>query len=430
MADVQRTYQPAEKETPDFDGHPTTGEPCLVAKDAAQVSCAHPMCEACQLAKARRRRTGAKHTKDVPEVADILRSGDLSPGDCVSMDQYESSVRGRLPHTRGMEKSHSQYCGGTLFVDHASGRIFVYHQSSLSGPATVAAKHALERESLQCGIEIKNFHTDNGIFKSHEFEDSLTDDQYIDKSGVGAHHQNAVAEKNIARVQSMARSMLLHLRIHWPDEFSADLWPFALDYAVYIYNHFPKGGKPLPMELFCGTKIGCKPLRRLRVFGCPCYVLDPRLQDGRKIPKWKPRSRMGQFLGFSGDHSSSIGLIRNIRTGYLSPQFHVVYDERFETVASELTIDLSELWIDLFKNSRDVYNEGHDISVDGPLPPLADEWREQGEEDNIPPPKQGEVTDEDQDDVPPVLPVPDAPDDDDDDDDDDLPPFMVPPIGN
>eukprot|EP00977_Amphora_coffeiformis_P012523 scaffold3088_cov115-Amphora_coffeaeformis.AAC.1 len=80
----------------------------------------------------------------------------------------------------------------------------------------------------------------------------------------------------------MARAMLLHLRLHWPDEFLPDLWPFALDYAVYIYNHVPRKGKagtPSPIEFFCGAKVGCRPLRHLRVFGCPSYVLDPRLQD-------------------------------------------------------------------------------------------------------------------------------------------------------
>ena len=33
-------------------------------------------------------------------------------------------------------------------------------------------------------------------------------------------------------------------------------------------------------------------------------------------------------------HSSTIGLIRNLRTGNISPQFHVLYDDYFETVFS------------------------------------------------------------------------------------------------
>jgi len=103
---------------------------------------------------------------------------------------------------------------------------------------------------------------------------------------------------------------------------------------------------------------------------CPSYVLDPRLQDGKKIPKWEPRARQGQFLGYSKDHATTIGLIRNIRTGYISPQFHVVYDEDFTTVTSDNSIDLTEHWIDLFLNSRESYLDSYDPSVDGNLPEL------------------------------------------------------------
>ena len=68
-------------------------------------------------------------------------------------------------------------------------------------------------------------------------------------------------------------------------------------------------------------------------FGCPCYVLDPRLQSGLgQIPKWEPRSRMGIYIGRSPLHASNVGLILNPRTGHVSPQFHVVYDDDFTTV--------------------------------------------------------------------------------------------------
>eukprot|EP00957_Ditylum_brightwellii_P040349 3053197-Ditylum_brightwellii.AAC.1 len=33
------------------------------------------------------------------------------------------------------------------------------------------------------------------------------------------------------------------------------------------------------------------------VWGCPSYVLDPTLQDGKKIPKWNLCKKCGQFLG-------------------------------------------------------------------------------------------------------------------------------------
>ena len=66
--------------------------------------------------------------------------------------------------------------------------------------------------------------------------------------------------------------------------------------------------------------------------GCPAYVLDPRRQDGHKLPKWQPQSRQVQYLGASPLHASTVGLVRNLYTGHISPQFHVVYDDFFETV--------------------------------------------------------------------------------------------------
>ena len=207
-------------------------------------------------------------------------------------------------------------------------------------------------------------------------------DQHADRAAVGAHHQNGVAEANVGRVQRMARAVLLHLRLMWPDEFSADLWPFALDCAVCICNHVPvkgKAGAMSPVDLFCGDKVGCRPLRRLKVFGCPSFVLDPRLQDGKKIPEWEARSRAGQFLGFSREHASAVGVIRNIRTGHISLQFHVVCDEEFTTVTPERTIDLGETWIDLFLNSRETYLESFDPDVDGELPLLDPDYASQGE---------------------------------------------------
>mmetsp|Transcript_60254 Transcript_60254/g.178519 ORF Transcript_60254/g.178519 Transcript_60254/m.178519 type:complete len:101 (-) Transcript_60254:528-830(-) len=66
-------------------------------------------------------------------------------------------------------------------------------------------------------------------------------------------------------------------------------------------------------------------LRRSNFFSCLTYVLEPRIQDGKKIPKWLPQYRQGRFLGFSPKHYLSIELIFNPRTGNASPQCHMVY---------------------------------------------------------------------------------------------------------
>ena len=370
------------------------------------------MCATCQAAKLRRRPTGAKHVTPDKLKQDILRADSLKPGDEVSMDQYESSVRGRsLPSSRGRE--YTRRCvGGTLIFDHASGKIFNRHQSSLSATATMDVVHAMMREAMESGVEFKKFRTDNGIFSKRKFLRMFHDNyKQLSRSAPGAHHQNGVAERAIGTVQAMARAMLLHVRIHWPDEFDPSLWPFALDYAIRIYNALPRDVKDglSPDEIFTGMHTGCEQLRRMRAFGCPAYVLDPRLQDGKKIPKWKPRSRQGQFLGFSSEHSSLVAWVRNLTTNRISPQFHVVFDERFQTVTSEMMIDLEETWIDLFKGSREYFLEDFDVKVDGPLPTLDDEWKDPDDDDE----------------VPDLAPQEDSDSDSDDEDDQVLPPLVT-----
>ena len=127
---------------------------------------------------------------------------------------------------------------------------------------------------------------------------------------------------------------MLQASIHWPDASDLELWPFALAHAIYIWNHLPKRDNLLsPIEIFSGTKVdNYARIQRSHVWGCPVYVLDPKLQDGKKIPKFNPCSRRGQYLGQSSAHSSTIGCILNLNIGWVSPQYHVVYDDLFTTV--------------------------------------------------------------------------------------------------
>ena len=51
------------------------------------------------------------------------------------------------------------------------------------------------------------------------------------------------------------------------------------------------------------------------------YVLEAGLQDGKKIPKWDTRARLGIFVGFSPVHSLLVPLMLNVRTGKIGPQY-------------------------------------------------------------------------------------------------------------
>jgi hypothetical protein len=198
--------------------------------------------------------------------------------------------------------------------------------------------------------------------------------QQLHLSGVGAHHQNGVAEVSIRVVTKKARAMMQHAFLHWPDKFLIALWPFALDYACWLHNHTPhKVSGFAPIEIFASTSIGCENLRRARVWGSPGYVLSPKLQDGKKLPKWAPKSRRGQFLGFSPSHSSTVALMRNLTTHHVNPQYHIVFDELFSTVHSVNEHTLT--WLDLFTYHHEFYGPFEDEEDDTiHFPELSDEW--------------------------------------------------------
>jgi len=235
--------------------------------------------------------------------------------------------------------------GGTIFADNATGCIDVRHQVSLGSSETVKSKLGFERDAYESGVVISSYHTDNGIFTSKEFmEVVLRQDQKVRFSGVGAAHQNRIAERAIRTIVTMARTMLLHAAMHAPDLVTKELWPMAMDHAVWLCNRIPDEVTGLtPLELW--TKSTCTPTREIlshcHVWGCPVFVLEPKLQKGGiKIPKWAPRSRQGLNMGFSKSHSSSVALIMNLSTKSISAQFHTVFDDCFSTVPnSEGAID-------------------------------------------------------------------------------------------
>ena len=189
------------------------------------------------------------------------------------------------------------------------------------------------------GVTIKHYHADNGRFAERSFMDHVHQSgQTITFCGVGAHHQNGVAERRIRDLTEHARTMLLHASHRWPKAINAHLWPYALRLAAHIRNHVPRqaeGG--IPIQIFSGSNIVNKVFHQHQhPFGCPVYVLDAPLQSGQGMkPKWSERSRVGAYLGHSSNHSQSVALVLNLKTGHVSPQFHVIFDDEFQTVTMD-----------------------------------------------------------------------------------------------
>jgi hypothetical protein len=68
---------------------------------------------------------------------------------------------------------------------------------------------------------------------------------------------------------------------------------------------------------------------------------------------------MVQFVGFSDEHSSLVANVRHLSTNFISSQFHVVFDDLFETV-NRTGVDepvVESICQDFFQLNRKLYAE-------------------------------------------------------------------------
>jgi hypothetical protein len=86
------------------------------------------------------------------------------------------------------------------------------------------------------------------------------------------------------------------------------------------------------------------------IFGSPAYVLAKELQDGSSLNKWHSRAWQGIYIGNSTCHSSAIPLIYNPKTTHISPQYHIIYDEYFQSVAGHSS-NIDDTYLDKLAQS-------------------------------------------------------------------------------
>ena len=162
-------------------------------------------CATCLAAKARSRGPGSRAALSEPKrqaryskvkrglngFCMVLKQGDLRLGDCSSTDHFFSPATGRLLESN----TSTGYNCGSIFVDHASGQVFVFPQFSSDAPETIDNKATID------GVHIRKYHSDNGTFASKAIkEDCKLQSQTYDFSAPYAHFQNRVAEQGIQTV--------------------------------------------------------------------------------------------------------------------------------------------------------------------------------------------------------------------------------------
>ena len=262
----------------------------------------------------------------------------MYPGQTVSVDHFSADPKGRLISSYGKERHLDKFTGGCIFVDHASNFVFIALQVRLNSHETLKAKELFERAASQHGVVISHYQTDNGTaFRNEEWTSHLQQfHQTTSFAGVGAHHSQGVVERMIGVILSISRAMLFHYAIHWPEVAQIQLWPLAVLHATYLHNHLPRPEIGLsPLELFSRVRQRPTNLTKLHVWGAPAYVLDKAIADGKSLPRWRPRSGRFVHVGISPDHRGMIPLVMNLDTGKITPQFHVVLDDHFTTVAAD-----------------------------------------------------------------------------------------------
>jgi hypothetical protein len=288
--------------------------------------CKVPLCTSCLFGKATRRpwRTKAKPKSVLKTIT--------RPGQCVSVDQLESTTPGMIAQLKGIPTT-KRYTAATVFVDHFSGLGYVHLQKTTNADETVQAKQAFEAYADSHGVKVLHYHADNGRFAENKWRNACAaKGQTLSFCGVNAHHQNGVAERRIRELQEHARTMLIHATKRWPNAIDAHLWPYAIRMANDVINETPdlKRGD-VPIKRFAQTDIEMNPTHWYH-FGSPVYVLNAKLQAGKKIDKWSDRARVGIYLGRSPQHARNIAVVLSLTTGLASPQFHVKVDTTFQTI--------------------------------------------------------------------------------------------------
>ena len=77
---------------------------------------------------------------------------------------------------------------------------------------------------------------------------------------------------------------------------------------------------------------------------------------------------MGQFLGFSDEHCTLVTRVRDLVTILFSPQFDVVFDEKFFTIHNHTRLSdtaIESIFNDLFESCVDYVGEDTAMTPEG-----------------------------------------------------------------
>jgi hypothetical protein len=120
----------------------------------------------------------------------------------------------------------------------------------------------------------------------------------------------------------------------WDKNITAELWHFAIQHAATIYNTTKGRSQDYnisPWEKIMGERSKLDQ-HDINPLFCPVYVLDRRMQEGTSPPKWTKRTTQQVYVGHLHHYSKSLPMVWDLRTKLVSPQYHVMFDDNFDTI--------------------------------------------------------------------------------------------------
>jgi hypothetical protein len=165
------------------------------------ATCEVPLCPSCSAGKSTRKpwRSKGKPFKVTNSIT--------TQGQWVHVDQLESPTPGFIGQLKSPNQTTRRYRIATILVDSYSDFTVIWNQTSTNAEQALGAKQAFEGSASANNVHFHHYHADNGRFAEPTVVNDISNKgQTISFSGVGAHHQNGVAERRIRDLQRISHA--------------------------------------------------------------------------------------------------------------------------------------------------------------------------------------------------------------------------------
>jgi hypothetical protein len=243
-----------------------------------------------------------------------------------------------------------------LWVDHRTKPVYPYFQETKSCKEACQSKRDYETFAKRYNVDIDKGHTNNCAFRTVIFQKEIeAKGQNISVSRVNLQWKNGLIERSNGTLCATARSMLNHAISNWDNIITPDLWTYAIQQAATIFNNTKRRSSDYEEIIWEQSTGERQKLDQsdMHPLVCPVYILNRCLQKGGSHPKWYRQAKHKIYVGHLHHYSLSVPLIWDSITKLVSPHFHVIFDDNFQTVQPpNMDIKMAETMDRLFKTNN------------------------------------------------------------------------------